>query len=54
MSRYESCGNALFNETWGEYKCKLRGAVVNKDSKDCRRCKEYKKGKPQVAKGKDI
>ena len=43
----KTCANALFNETWGDYKCRVDGYYVYTDPGDC---KDYKEGTPGVSK----
>lgn len=41
----QRCANAIFNENWGEYKCKeLKRTVKIEDVKKCRKFKAKKKG----------
>ena len=54
MTKCEICKNAIFNELWGSYKCKVRNTSVPKDSRERNTCTSYKKGKPKVVKRDDI
>lgn len=42
---YMTCKNAVFNELWGEYKCKARMTSITNNSNICCSiyCKDYKK-----------
>jgi len=43
----QNCKNALFNELWGEYKCKLKQIVIN-ILEDL--CPDFVEGTPEVSK----
>lgn len=43
------CSHSIFDEQWGEYKCKIvQHRIYDVDRKVA--CKDYKKGKPEIAK----
>lgn len=54
MKTCASCLHSIFNEQWGEYKCKLRKTAV-RNAEDENTCQKYepkdkKKGKDRWAK----
>jgi hypothetical protein len=49
MGNCKTCKNAIFDETWGEYKCKARETVIY-ILLDSNECSDYKKGTPEVSK----
>lgn len=46
MQTCETCGNAIFDSIWGQYKCGKRKRTVN-IVMDADECKYYKKGEPK-------
>ena len=48
MSDCAACVHSIFDETWGEYKCKVKKITIY-DIKDHRDCKSFKK-QPRVKK----
>lgn len=54
MTKCGTCKNAIFNELWGEYKCKARGTTAPRDYKERNRCELYGKGKPKIIERDDI
>jgi hypothetical protein len=51
MKDCTNCANALFDEVWGEYKCKEVCHVIY-DTDGQVDCIYYKKGKPGISKDK--
>lgn len=49
VNRYKTCRNALFDETWGEYKCKELKKRIQSCYNLCVGCKFYAKGEPGTA-----
>lgn len=49
MKNCKTCANAIFDETFGEYKCKELRITIYPLTEECP-CGYYKKGKPQVSK----
>ena len=49
MSKCSTCGNAIFNALWGEYKCTIRQHVIFQPElyKDC---EHYNDGTPKESK----
>lgn len=41
-SRCPDCENAIFDDVWGEYKCKIRKIRIN-DPNKYSNCKDFKK-----------
>lgn len=50
MSNCSTCEYAIFDELWGEYKCKIRHRRVYKPGKESVNCEWYKKGEPSESK----
>lgn len=52
MDNCANCEHAIFDETWGEYKCEVfeRRVYILLDSSEC---PEYKKGQPKVSKAEE-
>lgn len=48
MNNCKSCKNAIFNELWGDYKCKIDQIIHHPDEKMV--CEHYKKGIPSKSK----
>lgn len=48
MSKCASCEYAVWDSTWGEFKCKARALRVHKPPMDI--CEWYKKGTPSESK----
>lgn len=46
MANCKTCGNAIFNPWWGEYKCSLYEQIMY-DISDITDCPEYKEGEPK-------
>lgn len=42
MTRCTTCEHAVFDELWGEYKCKKKHRKVYKDAESAK-CEDYKK-----------
>ena len=49
MNSCSTCEYAIFDELWGEYKCKIRQQRVYKPGKNIP-CEWYKKGTPTESK----
>lgn len=49
MGNCTTCGNAVFDPQWGEYKCKVRKTTVY-ILLDSSECASYKKGEPERSK----
>lgn len=47
-----TCENAIFDELWGEYKCKVRQTTIP-ILLDSTECSDYKKGTPEMSKEKE-
>lgn len=48
----KTCENAIFNERWGEYKCKISQHRIYEPD-DQKNCIDYKKGEPTPSARKD-
>lgn len=46
MCKCRDCEYAIFDETWGEYKCKFYGHVVRKP-KEKENCNDFKQNEPK-------
>lgn len=53
MGNCETCLNAIFNELWGEYKCKVYQHTVY-FPEELTGCKDYKKGTPSISKDDEV
>lgn len=51
MGKCASCEYAVWDSTWGEYKCKIRSLRVYKPPMDI--CEWYKKGTPSESKSNE-
>lgn len=49
----KTCKNCIFNETWGEYKCKAQEKRILNPRLGGIRCKDYKPGQMQTAQTKE-
>lgn len=49
MGNCKTCANALFNQLWGDWKCKISGLYCYDPSKN-EGCEDYKQGVPAVSK----
>lgn len=45
MDKHKVCKNAIFDETWGEYKCKATQKRISDVNTTCRRCKDFARDK---------
>lgn len=52
-SSCKTCSNCIFDETWGEYKCKAQEKRIQNPHLGGIRCKDYKKGQMQMSKKKE-
>lgn len=48
MANCKNCKHAIFDEVWGDYKCKINYLVIY-DPKDVEHCVYYDKGKPAIS-----
>ena len=52
MDDCRNCSNALFDDIWGEYKCKIDKKKHSLDGQLVgAKCSYHKKGTPEIAKG---
>lgn len=49
MENCKTCKNAIFDEIWGDYKCKVNHLVIY-NAQDVEGCVYYKKGEPKISK----
>jgi hypothetical protein len=49
----KTCKNCIFNETWGEHKCKVQEKRILNPRLGGIRCKDYKPGQMQTAQKKE-
>lgn len=48
MENCKTCKNAIFDEIWGDFKCKHSHLVVY-NPEDVNGCVHYEKGKPKIS-----
>ena len=48
MSNCTNCGNAIFDEIWGDYKCSVYKRAVS--TNEHVGCKQYQEGTPKTSK----
>lgn len=48
MGNCKTCKNAIFDEIWADYKCKVKHRVIYNPN-DMNHCIDYTKGEPKIS-----